>query len=174
MKILITGPQGSGKTTQAKLLSEYLNIPLIDTGDMLRDIAKQENAPARIVKEKIENGEMAPNQVVGGLVEKRVGNQDCNEGFVMDGYPRSVSQLQIFDPGFDKVFYLKVDDRQVKKRLINRGREDDTPQSIEKRLRLYHQLTEPLLENYKQQGILMVVDGSLSIKQIQQQIRENL
>lgn len=173
-RILITGPQGSGKTTQAKLLAEYLVVPLIDSGEMLRELAQEITEDGSKVKEALDKGGMAPNDIVGQVVRESVENETSKDGFVMDGYPRNLEQLDIFDPMFDRVFYLEIRDDQVKSRLKSRGREDDTKELIEKRLSLYHQLTEPVLQYYHNLGILERVDGEGEIEDIQSKIREGL
>lgn len=174
MRVLITGPQGSGKTTQSELLAEYLGVSLIDTGEMLRSFAEKNSDQGREIKERMTRGEMAPNQLAADLVKERLQNEDSQRGFVMDGYPRSLEQLNLFDPEFNKVFYLQIEDDLVRERLKNRGRIDDTPEGIERRLNLYHQLTEKLLEKYKNEGKLVIIDGSKTIEQIQDQIKNNI
>ncbi len=174
MKILITGPQGSGKTTQAKLLAEFLEVPLIDSGEILRRLAGTETEDGRRVKEALDSGLMAPDEVVGKMVSERVGEPNCRNGFVMDGYPRTLAQKQVFDPKFDRVFYLEINDEEVRARLKERGRADDTPELIEKRLSLYHQLTEPVLGYYQDLGILTRIDGSKEIDLVQAAIRSEL
>ncbi len=170
----MTGPQGSGKTTQARLLAEYLKVPLIDSGDMLRDLAKEDTEESRVVKEALGKGGMAPNEITGKIVSSRVKRKDCGSGFVMDGYPRNLDQLDIFDPLFDRVFYLEIGDVAVKERLKIRGRADDTTELISKRLELYHQLTEPVLEYYQNLGILERIDGVGVMEEVQSEIRERL
>ncbi len=174
MRILITGPQGSGKTTQAELLAKYLNIPLIDSGNMLRQLSLEPSAQGRKVNEALDSGVMVPDEIVADVVKNRLSQEDYSQGFVMDGYPRRLSQLKEFDPKFEKVFYLDLSDQAVKERLEKRGREDDTPELIEKRLRLYHELTEPVLEYYQNQGVLTRVNGLNSIEVIQDEIRKDL
>jgi adenylate kinase len=174
MRVLITGPQGSGKTTQAKLVAEYLKIPLIDGGEMLRLLASEDSIEGKRVQEALDKGEIAPNDIVAEVIKKRLAELDCQNGFVMDGYPRTLSQKELFDPQFDRVFYLKMSDDLVKERMQKRGRVDDTPELITERLMLYHQLTEPVLSFYESQGILVRINGEDTIERIQQEIKENL
>ena len=174
MKVLLVGPQGSGKSTQAKLLAEYLNIPTVETGQIFRDLSEDETKLGKRIKGLISKGEMVDDDTTRELVKKRVAQDDCQDGFVMNGYPRSLRQLEIFDPGFDKVFYLVVSDQEVKNRLLKRGREDDTEEGINKRLELYYQMTEPMLEHYKNSGILEEINGVGEIADIQKKLREKV
>lgn len=166
MKILLIGPQGSGKSTQAKLLADYLKIPFISTGEIFRRMA--------LVKKILSEGKLVDDQTTCKIVKDRLKQPDCKRGFVLDGYPRTLEQGKIFDPGFDKVFYLDVPEEVVIERLTKRGRSDDTPESIKMRLDLYYKQTEPLLEFYRNLGILSEIDGLGTTLQVQQRIREEL
>ncbi|MBI4036404.1 nucleoside monophosphate kinase [Candidatus Daviesbacteria bacterium] len=174
MKILISGPIGSGKTTQGKLLAAFLNIPLIGTGEALRQMAEAPNSLGEKIKQELKKGDLVDDNLVAEVVKERISCGDCQNGFVMDGYPRAFSQLQLFDPKFNKVFYLQILDEEIIKRLIKRGRSDDQPDIIQKRLALYHQLTEPVLAYFKNQGVLIEIDGLGTIDEIQRMIRQNL
>lgn len=171
MKILIIGPQGSGKSTQSKLLAKYLDIPFIETGEIFRNIAKENSDLGKIVKDLLERGEMMPDDITADIVEDRINEGDSDFGFVMNGYPRSLNQIKLFDPMFDIVFYLKISDEEVIKRLIKRGREDDTMELIRKRLADYYRLTEPILGFYENLEILEEIDGNGTIEEIQQTLR---
>lgn len=166
MKILLIGPQGSGKSTQAELLARYLNVPKISTGDIFRQLSG--------VKEILNAGKLVDDKTTAEIVKNRLNQEDCENGFIMDGYPRTVEQLKHFDPGFDKVIYLKVPQDEVIKRLMNRGREDDTPDLIKTRLDLYNKQTLPLLDYYQTKRILTEIDGMGDINQIQDEIKKSI
>lgn len=166
MKILLIGPQGSGKSTQAKLLSEHLNLPVISTGDIFRKLSQ--------VKEILNAGKLVDDQITSEIVKNRLNQEDCRNGFILDGYPRNINQLKIFDPGFDKVIYLKVSNEEVVKRLMHRGREDDTADLIKTRLDLYYEHTLPLLDYYRTKGILVEFDGMGDVVKIQDEIKKSL
>lgn len=172
MKILITGPVGSGKTTQSQALARYLGICFIDTGNILRELARFETSDGRRIKSKIDHGLMAPDDIVGRVVREKMEGKDCQNGFVMDGYPRTVKQLGQFDPKYDGVFYLEIDDEAVSKRLMQRGRIDDTHKIVQRRLKLYHDLTEPILEYYQSLGILHRINANRGVEPIQSDIRK--
>lgn len=174
MKVLLVGPQGSGKSTQAKQLAEYLDIPSVETGQIFRDLANDETELAKKVKELITAGVMVDDETTAELVKKRVAESDCQNGFVMNGYPRSLKQLEAFDIKFDKVLYLVTSDQEVTDRLLKRGREDDNLESIKKRLEHYHQMTEPMLEHYRNQGIMEEVEGIGSVEEIQEKLRSKV
>lgn len=174
MKILLIGPQGSGKSTQAQLLSEYLNIPVISTGDIFRKLREEDSEEGRKIKQILDSGKLVDDQTTSEIVRKRLSESDCRDGFIIDGYPRTLEQINIFDPGFDKVIYLNVPQKEVLKRLLSRGRADDTEELINKRLELYYEQTLPLLDYYKQKGILVEVDGMDTIEHVQKSLRDAL
>lgn len=174
MKILLIGPQGSGKSTQAKLLSQFLRIPLISTGDIFRNLSNQDTDQGRSLKHILDEGRLVDDETTSKKVWERLKKEDCQNGFIMDGYPRNIVQANAFDPNFDKVFYLKVPEEVVLERLLKRGREDDSEESIKTRLGLYYEQTEALLEYYKSKGILLEIDGVGDVDAIQQSLRAKL
>ena len=171
MKVLFVGPQGSGKSTQARLLSEYLKVPFISTGDIFRQIADQDTPSATQVREVLASGKLVDDQSTSKIVQERLTQADCGNGFILDGYPRTTQQIRFFDPGFDMVFYLKLNDIDAKKRMLGRGRSDDTPELIDERLRVYHQLTDPIIEYYSNKGLVKEIDANQNIEGIQTEIR---
>ena len=174
LRILIIGPQGSGKTTQSKLLSEYLGVPYIETGEHLRKLSKENTFLGRKVKDILDKGEMVSDDLAAEIVEKRLKAKDVINGFVMNGYPRNLNQIKLFKQSFDKVLYIEIDDREALNRLLKRGREDDTSELIKKRLSDYHKLTKPILEYYQKLGILETVDGVNTIDATADEIRSAL
>lgn len=171
MKILLIGPQGSGKSTQAALLAEFLGLPKISTGDIFRELAQEDSEEGQRIRETMNEGKLIDDTETARIVERRLQKDDVRSGFVLDGYPRNLAQQQLFDPKVDKVIYLQVPDEEVIRRLMLRGRADDSLEAIKVRLNLYHEQTKPLLDYYKDQGILVEVNGIGSIEKIQEEIR---
>lgn len=172
MRVLLIGPQGSGKSTQAKLLAEYLKVPVISTGGIFRKLSQEEVGFGQIIRTILDEGRLVDDQTTYKIVKDRLSKPDCKTGFVLDGYPRNMEQLRLFDPQFDRVIYLDVPEQEVIKRLMERGRSDDTPESIKIRLDLYYRQTQPLLDYYKNQGLLIEIDGVGDIFGIQQRMKE--
>lgn len=165
-KILFLGPPGSGKSTQAKLLAKYLKLPVVSTGDIFRQLPE--------VREILQEGKLVDDWFSAEIVRKRLNEKDCQSGFMLDGYPRTLEQVKIFDPKFDIVFYLSLPVEVAISRLLKRGRKDDTREAIKKRLDLYHQKTKPLLDYYQDLGILKKINAAGSIAAIQKAIRSKL
>ncbi|MBI2020321.1 nucleoside monophosphate kinase [Candidatus Daviesbacteria bacterium] len=175
MKILFIGPQGSGKSTQAKLLAKYLKITYLSTGDIFRKISlEKSSAEGQRIRHLLESGHLVDDETTAEIVKKRVTEEDCQNGFILDGYPRNLNQVQLFDPGFDQAIFLNVPAEQVIERLTKRGRADDTPELIKKRLELYFNETQPILNYYRKLGKLIEIDGQGEIDQIQNKIRDEI
>lgn len=158
--------QGSGKSTQAKILSEKLNVPYVEMGQVLRDKSQEESEIGHKIKQALDAGVLVDNQITIEALNEKLGGDEFKNGFVIDGYPRNQLQLENLPQGIDKVFYIKVSKDENLKRLTSRGRYDDTPQLIEKRIEIYLKETEPLLDYFKKLNILDEVDGERSIEEI--------
>lgn len=174
MKILLIGPQGSGKSTQAELLAKDLELPKITLGDIFRQLSSEDSQEGSRIRQILTEGKLVDDQTAARVVKTKLDQEDYKNGFVIDGYPRTVEQTQIFDPKFDKVIYLNVPEDVVLDRLLKRGRMDDTEELIRQRLNLYYQQTETLLDYYRKQGILIEIDGMGSIEEVKSRIREKL
>lgn len=160
MNILLLGPQGSGKGTQAKRISAEYGIPHIATGDMLRAAIEQGTELGLRVKPIVDAGELVPDELMVELIRERLGQDDAREGFVLDGFPRTRPQALALDAMLREIgreltviFALHVSEEvcieRLLKRAVEEGRSDDTPDAIRRRLRRYYEETEPLIEHYR-------------------------
>jgi adenylate kinase len=164
MNIIIMGPVGSGKSTQAELLADELGISLLNVGDLLYFTSKENSSRGKMIKKIMEEGGLVDDEIVLRLVEEHLKQKEHKEGVIIDGFPRSLWQAKNFSFPIDKVVYLKVSDKVNKERLLRRGRDDDKPELIDRRLEIYHQETEPILAYYRQQGLLLEIDGERPVE----------
>lgn len=174
MKLIFLGPQGSGKSTQAKIVAQMINIPQIEMGQILRDKAKESSKEGNLIAQSLSKGELVPNEITIKVLKERLSENDCQRGYTLDGYPRNAQQYAALDEDIDKVFYVYVNDDESIKRLAKRLRHDDTPQLLARRLEIYHEQTEPLLRAFRTKGILEEVDGERTIEEISKDIEERL
>ena len=173
MKIILIGIQGSGKSTQGNLLSEKLHVSYLSTGHIFRLLAKEKSTHGRYIKEVMNAGYLIPDNKTLAIVEEYLGRLEYKEGYILDGFPRTLTQAKAFKNGIDAVIYLKVSDEEALKRLSYRNgenREDETPSAIHKRIGLFHKLTKPVLDFYRAKGILAEIDGEKSIQEIHKEI----
>ena len=177
MRIVLMGPPGAGKGTQAVRLAERLGVPHISTGDIFRANVGQGTELGREAKKYMDAGEYVPDSVTNGMVADRLQQPDAAGGFLLDGYPRTVDQVHalngmLSDAGtpLDKAVEITADTDEVVARLLNRakeqGRADDTEEVIRNRMRVYAEQTAPLTELYSAQGVLVQVDGMGSIDEV--------
>jgi adenylate kinase len=183
MNLIILGPPGSGKGTQAKLIAQKYNLAHLSSGQLLRQLAEQDTPKGKKVASLIKTGELLPFETVLEAIEAPL--LAAETGFVLDGVPRNQAQAEYMDTFFeehdinlDLVIYLSLSDRETMTRLLKRGaeegRSDDIETTIKERLRVYHLETVPIIEHYRQQGKLMEVDGAPSIEEIFADISEQL
>jgi len=185
MNILLLGPQGSGKGTQAKRIADDFGLAHISTGEMLRHAIAAETPLGLAVKAIVEGGALVPDDLMIGLIRERLDEDDTREGFILDGFPRTIAQAEALDAmlgeigrDLDIVFELQVPDEVSMERLAKRaaeeGRRDDTPEAITRRLAEYHDKTEPLVGYYRLRGNLVGVHAEKTIDEVFREIQEAL
>ena len=176
MKLILIGIQGAGKSTQGNLLSEKLKIPYLSTGHIFRDMAREKSKIGRYLKEIMNSGALIPDSTTLEIVSEYLKRPEYENGYIMDGFPRTSKQAEVFENGIDKVVYLKVSDKEALWRLSYRdeGREDDTLKAIRKRIELFHKVTIPVIDYYLKKHQLIEVDGENTIKEINKEILKKL
>lgn len=182
--ILMLGPQGSGKSTQARMLAEYVGYKFISSGKLLREMAAEGNPIGKKLSEYWIKGDLVPDEFVEEILFS-VFEKAQVPGFVLDGYPRGLDQLSSFMSLLDmnlwellQVFYLEVGEAEciarIKLRAEEEKRLDETPDAVKKRLQIYHDTTEPLLEKYKEMNVLTVINGEQKIEAIHEDVKRLL
>ena len=177
MRLLILGPPGAGKGTQAARIAERFGVPAISTGDIFRANIKNETPLGLEVKSILAAGGYVSDDITNAIVESRLAEADCEPGFLLDGYPRTLGQVDALDEmlakgdrPLERVLKLVVPDDAVVARLLKRaeieGRADDTEKVIRERMAIYHRETRPLSEAYAARGLLVEVDGEGSMDEV--------
>ena len=185
MRLIIVGPPGAGKGTQASRIAASFGIPAISTGDIFRANIKNETDLGKQVKDILSSGGYVTDEVTNAIVRDRLHEDDAAQGFLLDGYPRTLPQVDALDAmlaedghALDAVLELTVDEEAVVQRLIKRaeieGRSDDTEQVIRERQAIYRKETAPLAELYAQRGLLVQVDGMGEVDEVTARIDEAL
>jgi adenylate kinase len=212
LNLILLGPPGAGKGTQAERLEEDFHLPYIATGNMLREAVENGTELGVKAKEYMDNGDLVPDDVVIGMILECVEHDRCNDGFLLDGFPRNLEQAKALDEALQKVsrrlnaaLLIDVPDDNVMSRLSGRRtckkeghvyhvetnppkhdgvcdidgsklvqRDDDKPETVEKRLRVYHDQTEPIVEHYDDQGILKRFDGTRPPTEVHDHLRATI
>lgn len=198
MKLILLGAPGAGKGTQAEILSETLSIPTISTGNIIRAALKNETPMGLAAKSYMDAGNLVPDEIVIGIVKERLAEADCANGFILDGFPRTIPQAEALEElgvSIDRVISIEVPDETIVTRMAGRRvcgkcgasyhteykkpavsgvcdvcgeplvqRKDDAPETVQERLRVYHEQTEPLKSFYEKTGKLRIVVGQEDVK----------
>ena len=177
MRLILLGPPGAGKGTQAKVLVESYGIPQLSTGDILRSAIQNRTPLGLAAKEVMDRGDLVSNDIVNGIVSDRLDAEDCKAGFILDGFPRTIGQAEALDGmladkgmELDAVIEMTADAEVLVARVINRAKEsnrpDDNPEVIRKRLEVYKNDTAPLVNYYRKRGLVKTVDGMEPVEQV--------
>jgi adenylate kinase len=187
MRLILLGPPGAGKGTQARRLVDEHGVVQLSTGDMLRDAARTGTPVGLEAKSFMDRGQLVPDDVVVGIVSERIDRPDARKGFVLDGFPRTVPQAAALDRmlaekglGLDAAVELKVDEAKMVERIVNRVAEmkargeplraDDNPETLKERLVAYREKTAPLIDYYGRKGALITINGMAPIAEVAQAI----
>jgi adenylate kinase len=192
MRLILLGPPGAGKGTQAKILVNAYGIPQLSTGDILRSAIAQKTPMGLAAKEIMDRGDLVPDEIVNGIVSERLDAPDAQRGFILDGFPRTIPQAQALDAmledkgsRLDAVVEIAADEDVLVRRIVNRAREmavagggaaraDDNVEIVRNRLKVYRELTEPLVAYYRGKGLVRRVDGMQSVEEVTADIRRAL
>jgi adenylate kinase len=162
----LLGPQGAGKGTQATRITSEYEIPHVATGDILRGAIAAESELGQKVKPIVDRGDLVPDELMIELIRDRLSQNDAGGGFVLDGFPRTLAQAEALDSmlreigrKLNVVLAIQVPDEVARERMLGRGRKDDAPEAIDRRLSHYHEQTEPLLEYYRTRGRFVPIHG---------------
>ena len=191
MRLILLGPPGAGKGTQAQHLAANYGIVQLSTGEMLREAVKSATPIGRKVQDIIARGRLAPDSLVVGIVGQRIAEPDARNGFILDGFPRTVPQAAALDRmlagkglSLDAVIELRVNEEALLKRIESRVaemtvrgealRDDDNPEVLRTRLKAYREETAPLIAHYRQQGVLRTINGMAPIAEVTEAIDQSL
>lgn len=173
MKIILIGIQGSGKSTQGNLLSVSLGIPYLSTGHIFREMAKEHTNLGRQIKVVMNAGLLISDEKTLKIVSEYLSRPEYEKGYIIDGFPRTLVQVKAFKNGVNAVIYLNISDKEALWRISGRDteiREDETLMAIRKRIESFHKFTEPVLEHYREKGMLFEVNGEQPIEKIHTEI----
>jgi adenylate kinase len=181
MRIVLLGTPGSGKGTQAQLMKDRLDVPHISTGALLRDAAERGTELGIQAKSIIDRGELVPDEIMSDMVEERLSQSDVANGFILDGYPRNLSQAESLDEVLERLgapaddaIQLDVNPEHIIKRIAKRatqeGRSDDNEDVVRNRMRIYHEQTAPVIEYYAKRGLITHVLGDGTVEEVLERI----
>lgn len=180
-RLIFLGPPGAGKGTQAQLLSESYSIPHISTGDILRTAVQGQTPLGIKAQGYMDRGELVPDELILDLIKERLSEPDTEAGWILDGFPRNVSQaifldklLTKLDLTADTVLNLEVPDEVLLERLLARKRKDDNEETIRRRLEVYRQDTVPVINYYNARGYLKAVNGNLTMEEVTESLQASI
>ncbi|ABG52148.1 Adenylate kinase [Trichodesmium erythraeum IMS101] len=186
VKLVFLGPPGAGKGTQASLIADFYKVPHISTGDILRSNVAERSPLGIKAKDYMDKGDLVPDQLILDMVKERLENPNAQNGWILDGFPRTVTQAEEFFKKYESegeeakssssfhVINLQVPDDVLVARLLSRKREDDQEETIRNRLQVYYQQTQPLIEFYQAREQLIIIDGNNPIETVTNAIKQEV
>lgn len=178
MKFILIGIQGAGKSTQGNMMSAKLNIPYLSSGHIFRQMSREKTPWGRYVKEVVNSGSLMPDDKTIEVVNEYLAKEAYANGYILDGFPRTVTQAKLFKNGVDGVIFLNVSEKEAVWRLYGRMddevREDNNLEAIRRRIKLFHEQTMPVVEYYRSEGKLLEVNGEQSIEDIHNEIMQRV
>lgn len=175
MRLLFIGPPGAGKGTQAGRVAARLGIPHVSTGEMFRDHVSRGTDLGQKVDAIMAAGDYVPDEITVAMLQDRISQDDAIDGFILDGFPRTEAQVASLDnllgeDGLDRVVVFDVDEDELTERLLDRGRKDDTEETIRNRFKIYLEQTQPLIDVYDERRVTVRVDGIGEIEEVTERI----
>jgi len=175
VRLLFIGPPGAGKGTQAGKVAARLGIPHVSTGEMFRDHVARGTELGRQVDAIMAAGDYVPDEITVAMLEERIAQDDAQNGFILDGFPRTAAQVISLDQllgerGLDTVVVIDVDEDELVDRLLARGRADDTEETIRNRFKIYVEQTQPLIDTYDDRSLTVEVDGTGDVEEVTERI----
>lgn len=179
MRLLFIGPPGAGKGTQARRVAERLGIPHVSTGDMFRDHVQRGTELGQKVDAIMKAGDYVPDEVTVEMLKQRIAQDDAEDGFILDGFPRTEAQVESLDrllgeEGLDRVVVFEVDEDELTERLLSRGRADDIEETIRNRFKIHLEQTQPLIDIYDDRDVTVRVNGVGGVEDVTERILDKL
>ena len=176
MKLVLIGIQGAGKSTQGTMLSEKIGIPYLSSGHIFRKMAREKSSLGRWLKETLNSGALVPDEKTIEVVLEYLKRPEYQDGFIIDGFPRTVTQAEAFSDGTEKVILIDVSDKEALWRISGRddSREDETLQAIRNRIALFHEVTADVLDYYEKKGQLVKINGEQLVEGVFNEILEKV
>ena len=180
-RLIFLGPPGAGKGTQAQVIAEFFSIPHISTGEILRSAIGQGTPLGKKAQSYVDGGELVPDELILDLIRERLNQPDVNQGWILDGFPRNVSQATFLDQllselnqNCDWAVSFEVPDQVLINRMLGRGRKDDNEETIRRRLEVYQEQTAPVINYYHERNILKPVNGNLTQEEVSASLKQVL
>lgn len=177
-RLILLGPPGAGKGTQAQILADILNLPHISTGELIREAMALGTPLGQIAQSYVAKGELVPDGLLLDLVRERLSQPDAHKGWILDGFPRTLSQAHFLETLLQELnqecscINVDVPDEVVVARMMARGRKDDTPEAIRKRLEVYREETKPVIDFYSDRAALKAINGNRALEEVTETLKQ--